>query len=57
MQKVGENASVSDPRIRPASAGGGRQTVSGQDGEALAWANANPNDPRSAAIKAKLGVK
>lgn len=28
-----------------------------EDAEALAWANQNPSDPRSAAIKAKLGVK
>jgi hypothetical protein len=26
-----------------------------QDQEALAWANANPNDPRSAQIKQRLG--
>lgn len=31
--------------------------ASGQDAEALAWANANPNDPRAAKIKAKLGAK
>jgi len=31
--------------------------LSQQDNEAMAWANANPSDPRSAAIKAKLGVK
>jgi len=28
-----------------------------QDAQALAWANANPNDPRAAKIKAKLGVQ
>ncbi len=28
-----------------------------QDAAALNWANANPNDPRSAKIKARLGVK
>lgn len=28
-----------------------------QDKEALAWANANPDDPRSAAIKQRLGQK
>lgn len=28
-----------------------------QDADALAWANANPSDPRAAAIKAKLGAK
>jgi hypothetical protein len=30
---------------------------SGEDKKALDWANANPNDPRSAKIKAQLGVK
>lgn len=28
-----------------------------ENAKALAWANANPNDPRAAAIKARLGVK
>jgi hypothetical protein len=28
-----------------------------QDQQALQWANSNPNDPRSKAIKQKLGVK
>lgn len=53
------------PRIRwnPTVAGGGvvtQQTVHNlqpQDKAALDWANKNPNDPRSAAIKKKLGVK
>ena len=31
--------------------------ASDEDKAALAWANANPNDPRSAAIKKHLGVK
>jgi hypothetical protein len=31
------------------------QQLSAQDQEALAWANANPNDPRSAQIKQSLG--
>jgi hypothetical protein len=31
--------------------------VSSQDQEALTWANANPDDPRSKLIKQKLGVK
>ena len=30
--------------------------ASGQKEQALAWANAHPGDPRSAQIKAKLGV-
>ena len=34
--------------------GGGAAT---KDQQALAWANANPNDPRSAQIKQRLGVK
>lgn len=31
------------------------QQLTAQDQEALAWANANPNDPRSAQIKQRLG--
>lgn len=31
--------------------------LQGQDKQALDWANANPNDPRAAAIKQRLGVK
>jgi len=31
--------------------------LTGQDNAALEWANANPNDPRAAKIKQKLGVK
>ena len=31
--------------------------LSQQDQDALTWANANPSDPRSAAIKARLGVR
>ncbi len=31
--------------------------LSAQDQQALAWANANPTDPRAAAIKQRLGVK
>ena len=27
------------------------------DPEALAWVNANPNDPRTPAIKKKLGIQ
>ena len=33
----------------------GRSQLSPQDQEALNWANANPNDPRSAQIKQRLG--
>ena len=35
----------------------GINTLVQRDQEALDWANANPNDPRSARIKIKLGVK
>jgi hypothetical protein len=30
--------------------------LSGADKQALDWANANPSDPRAAAIKKKLGM-
>jgi hypothetical protein len=33
------------------------QAMAPQDAQALAWATANPSDPRAAQIKAKLGVK
>jgi hypothetical protein len=36
--------------------GGGGGNMSAQDKQALEWANANPNDPRSAQIKQKLGA-
>jgi hypothetical protein len=36
---------------------GAAPSASPQDAEALAWANANPNDPRSAAIKQRLGAR
>ena len=35
---------------------GGGGSMSPQDKQALEWANSNPNDPRSAQIKQKLGV-
>ena len=41
------------PTAQPA---GGRQ-LSPQDRQALDWANANPNDPRAAQIKQRLGVR
>jgi len=38
----------------PAAGGGG---PSAMDQQALAWANAHPNDPRAAAIKQRLGAR
>ena len=43
----------------PASPTGASPTapkLAPQDAEALSWANANPNDPRAAAIKKRLGM-
>jgi hypothetical protein len=39
--------------------GGGMKApaLSPQDQQALNWANSNPNDPRSAQIKKRLGVQ
>ena len=34
-----------------------KKSFSGEDQQALDWANKNPNDPRSAQIKNRLGVK
>ena len=45
-------------RLENASREGGAQgPLSEQDRQALAWANANPNDPRAKQIKEHLGVK
>ena len=41
---------------RGTDGGGGGGSMSPQDKQALEWANSNPNDPRSAQIKKKLGV-
>lgn len=45
-----EKARGGAPVGAPAAGG-----LSGQDAEAMAWANANPNDPRAAEIKRRLG--
>jgi hypothetical protein len=37
--------------------GMGKSGMSAEDKQALQWANSNPNDPRSAQIKQRLGVK
>lgn len=34
-----------------------KPAMSAQDQQALAWANANPNDPRAKAVKQRLGVR
>lgn len=44
-------------RMPAPDATGGGKALSAQDQQALDWANANPNDPRSAKIKTRLGVK
>jgi len=53
--------SVYAPEPPPKPAGGPQTApqpqVSPQDKEALDWANANPNDPRAAKIKQRLGVQ
>lgn len=40
---------IRGPQAKPSA------TANPQDAQALAWANANPNDPRSAQIKQRLG--
>lgn len=37
--------------------GGAKPSQNPQDAAALEWANSNPNDPRAAAIKQRLGVR
>jgi hypothetical protein len=44
-------------RMPTTDATGGGRALSAQDQQALDWANANPNDSRSAQIKKRLGVK
>lgn len=41
----------------PTAAAPAKSSLTGQDKQALDWANANPNDPRAAKIKAQLGVQ
>ena len=48
-EMYGEEYKPRQPSATPA--------VSGVDKQALDWANSNPNDPRSAAIKQRLGVR
>lgn len=43
-------------KLNAAQTGGGGNSMSDADKQALAWANANAKDPRAAAIKKKLGV-
>lgn len=66
---LGQTLSVSDLTGRasgPAQPARGRRepaaasaagSLSPQDQQALQWANSNPNDPRAAAIKQRLGVQ
>lgn len=46
-------------KLNAAQTGGGRSAPADDDAnaQAMAWANANPNDPRAAQIKQHLGVK
>lgn len=48
---------VDIPEYGKAKGGDKPPTVAGLDKQALDWANSNPNDPRSAAIKQRLGVR
>lgn len=52
-----ENEDEQQPAPQIASATSTGAQLSDQDKAALAWANANPKDPRSAAIKGRLGFK
>lgn len=46
-----------DGGVNPMAAAPAQAAPSGQDAEALAWADANPRDPRSAEIKRRLGAR
>ena len=41
---------------KPTKGKDNKRTLTGQDAQAAEWANANPNDPRSAEIKRRLGL-
>lgn len=41
---------------KPTKGKSNKPTLTGQDAQAAEWANANPNDPRSAEIKRRLGL-
>lgn len=45
-----------NPDAQPSNKKSKQSNLSAQDREALNWANANPTDPRSAAIKQKIGL-
>jgi len=51
----GKYVGLTEPR--PTTTTTPTRTLSPQDQQALDWANANPNDPRSIAIKERLGVQ
>jgi len=63
LQAVGANAkpnlteTYKAKKVQEEQVKSKESNVSSQDQEALSWANANPNDPRSKLIKQKLGVK
>ena len=69
LTRAAEETKASKGRVREAyeltyeyrpplkSAGADKPTLSPADQEALAWAAANPNDPRAAQIRQKNGVK
>jgi len=52
----GDMIPATPPMSYPA-AGAKKPNLTTVDGEAMAWAMKNPNDPRAAAIKARLGVR
>lgn len=56
VKMVGENEYKRLEQLRGHGEAPAKQ-LSDQDKAALNWANANPNDPRAAAIKKKLGVQ
>lgn len=58
MNSKNSNTTLNDIAKQRGLAGGfsGNQQLSSADQQALAWAKANPNDPRAAQIKKKLGM-
>lgn len=50
-------ANIPTPQPAPARAGTSARQLTSRDQQALEWARANPNDPRSAQIKQRLGAQ
>jgi hypothetical protein len=53
---IRKTAQAAQKKAGGVPAGGEARGMSADDKQALDWANANPNDPRAAQIKQRLGM-